>query len=75
MDATAEQKQKEVKILYTNWKGVREWRVIIPQGQMTFMKTVWHPEEQWCLLAFCTDRKEDRVFVMKDIEKWEPLVC
>ena len=35
---------KQVKILYTNWKGVTSYRNIIPKS-IEFKSTDWHKEE------------------------------
>ncbi len=62
--------KQQVTIVYTNWKGEKSKRHIIPK-KIYFGSTSWHPEEQWLLLAFDIDKQEDRNFAIKDIEKWE----
>lgn len=61
---------KEVKILYTNWRGETAVRKIIPK-EIVFASTEWHPEEQWLLVAFDVDKQADRSFAIKDIKTWE----
>ncbi len=62
-------KEKQVKILYTNWKGVTSYRNIIPLN-VEFKSTEWHKEEQWILNAFDVDKQADRGFALKDIKEW-----
>lgn len=62
-------KLKEVKILYTNWKGETAIRRILPK-ELNFISTKWHKEVQWCLLALDLDKNEERTFACKDIKAW-----
>lgn len=62
---------KEVTILYTNWRGEKSLRTIIPE-KIYFGSTEWHPEEQWLLRALDIDKQESRDFAFKDIESWSP---
>ena len=62
-------KEKQVKILYTNWKGVTSYRNIIPLN-VEFKSTEWHTEEQWILNAFDVDKQANRGFAIKDIKEW-----
>lgn len=61
---------KPLTINYTNWQGKTEERVISPQ-HIEFIKTVWHPVETWCVLAWCHHRQADRVFCILDIHTAE----
>ena len=61
--------QKEVKILYTNWKGETSIRKILPK-EIIFGSNQWHKEEQWLLVAYDIDKKSDRTFALKDIKSW-----
>lgn len=61
---------KEIKILYTNYRGETSERNIIPK-EIIFSATEWHPEEQWLLVADDLDKKAERSFAMKDIKKWD----
>ena len=60
------EKKKQVKILYTNWKGKTSYRNIIPKS-IEFKSTEWHKEEQWILNAFDINKNTDRGFALK---KW-----
>lgn len=60
---------KEVKIVYTNYRGETSERVIVPK-ELFWGKNEWHPEEQWLLLAFDVGKSADRTFAVKDIKKW-----
>ena len=68
MDESFE-KEQQVKILYTNWKGVTAYRNIIPKS-IEFKSTEWHKEKQWILNAFDIDKQADRGFALKDIKEW-----
>lgn len=59
--------QKSIKILYTNWKGETAIRQIVPI-RLEYLATEWHPEEQWCLIAFDLDKQAERNFACKDIK-------
>jgi len=61
---------KSVIIVYTNWRGVMAVRRIVPL-RMEFENSEWHPETQWVLYALDLDKREERVFAMKDIESWD----
>lgn len=58
---------KEVTIDYTNHKGIREERRIIPIS-IHFEENNYHKGAQWFLRATAVDRNnESRMFAMKDI--------
>ena len=59
-----------VRILYTNYKGETSWRNIYP-GHIWWAKTPHHPQGGYLLTAFDLDKKADRDFALKDIQKWE----
>ena len=54
-----------VALTYTNWRGETSVRTIIPRG-VWFGSTEWHPEPQWMLQAFDTEKGADRDFALKD---------
>jgi predicted DNA-binding transcriptional regulator YafY len=60
-----------VTIDYTNWRGQRRKRRVIP-GQIMLGNTQWHPEWQWLLSAFDLEDQMTKQFAMKDIHGWEP---
>lgn len=63
--------EKIVIIDYTNWRGQRAPRRIVPLG-IVYGTTKWHPEPQWLLNAWDVVKKTERTFAMKDIHMWEP---
>ncbi len=63
-------KNKVVTIEYTNYRGERGEREIIPQ-KIWFGATDWHPEEQWLLDAHDVAKDALRNFAMKDIHAWK----
>ena len=60
---------KEVRVVYTNWRGETAERVIQPI-EIYWGKTEWHPEEQWLLKVWDVDRAAERCYAMKDIKEW-----
>ncbi|MEK6894438.1 MAG: WYL domain-containing protein [Nanoarchaeota archaeon] len=60
---------KEVKIIYTNYKGETAERTIIPK-EIVFESNEFHKEEQWILVAFDVDKQAERRFAIKDIKSW-----
>ena len=58
---------KPLGFMYTNWKGKRGFREVIPQ-RIYFGSTEWHKEEQWLMVAYDLDKKAERTFAMKDME-------
>lgn len=58
---------KHVVIIdYTNWRGERAERKVIP-GRFVYEATEWHPEEQWILYAFDVERNNERGFALLNI--------
>lgn len=55
-----------LRILYTNWKGVKRWRRIVPDKLM--LSSTQHPDKT-CLRAFDLDKNEYRSFVMENIHQ------
>ncbi len=62
-------KDKIVKILYTNWKDETRTRKILPIN-IEFKSTDWHKEEQWILNAIDIEKGAERGFALKDIKSW-----
>lgn len=67
-DSSVDQKQL-VEIDYTNWKGERQRRKILPLN-IYFGSTSYHPEPQWLLSAVDVEKKETRTFAMRAIHFW-----
>ena len=61
--------KQQIKILYTNYRGETAVRTIIPK-EIQFVSTRWHPEEQWCLIAYDVGKDAERTFACKDIQDW-----
>lgn len=62
-----------ITVDYTNYRGERSVRQVVPNGLPFFASTKWHPEPQWLLpvLDVTTDsqgipRNQQRDFAMKD---------
>ena len=51
---------------YTNWRGVRAVRRIIPVG-VWFGSSRWHPEDQFFMSAWDVDKGEMRDFAIRDM--------
>lgn len=63
---------QEVLIDYTNWRGERRWRRVVPQ-RIEFENSEWHHETQWIMHAVEVDLAAQREFAMKDIHAWKPV--
>lgn len=59
----------EVVIDYTNWRGERAERKVLPVS-IRFGRSRWHDEPQWLLLAYDRDRAQEREFAMAQIHSW-----
>ncbi len=64
-----EEIEKQVKILYTNYRGETSLRTIVPM-KIWFGSTDWHPTPQWLLDAQDIQKEAERSFAMKDIKAW-----
>jgi predicted DNA-binding transcriptional regulator YafY len=60
---------KVVTIFYTNWRGEKDYRKIVPQS-IWFGTTQWHSEPGWLLTALDVDKNAVRHFSMRDIHGW-----
>lgn len=54
---------RSVVIDYTNWRGERSERVIMPI-RVEFTATKWHPEAQWLVEAHCGESGTVKSFAM-----------
>ena len=59
-----------VKIDYTNWKGERSFRYIVPV-KCFFGSNEWHTAPQWLLEATDVEKNALRTFAIKDIHSFE----
>lgn len=62
--------QKQVSIVYTNYKGVTGERKIVPI-EILYGHTDWHKEDQWLLRAWDVSKQAERTFAVKDIKSWK----
>ena len=62
-----------VRIDYTNYRGERAWRWVLPK-RIEFGWNEWHQEPQWLLTALDLDKDAEREFAMKDIHAWMPRI-
>lgn len=69
--ATVAEPHKVVEIDYTNWRGERGLRRIVP-CRLIFENNEWHTETQWMIEAIDLDRCEPRVFALSNIHSWKP---
>lgn len=58
-----------VTIDYTNWRGERSKRRIVP-WKMMWGSNEWYPEYQWLLRAYDVEKKETREFAMTGVHSW-----
>jgi hypothetical protein len=62
--------EKEVVIVYKNWRGVIGMRLIKPIT-IWYGKSEYHEEEQYFLKALDVDKNLERDFAMRDIDYWD----
>ena len=63
---------RRVIVDYTNWRGERGERTILPiAGTMRLSSHQWHPEPQWLFDAFDIAKDEERVFALAGIHSWK----
>lgn len=65
------EREKKVKVVYRNWKGVTSERTIIP-GKVFFGSNEYHSEPQWLLECLDVEKAAGRTFAMADIQSWRP---
>lgn len=61
--------QHEVAIDYTNWRGERRIRRIMPLS-ISWGSTQFHPKPQWLLRARDLEDDGIKMFAMCDIHEW-----
>jgi predicted DNA-binding transcriptional regulator YafY len=64
-----EQQARQVRIDYTNWRGVRTVRRIEPRG-IWFGTSRFHVGEQWFLSALDVEKQEVRDFALTSLHAW-----
>lgn len=55
-----------LRFKYKNHRGFVSFRTVIPKS-IRWGSTEWHPEKQWIMRAWCTEKKAMRDFAMKDM--------
>jgi predicted DNA-binding transcriptional regulator YafY len=60
---------KVVSIDYTNHRGERHLRLILPL-RIVFESSEFHPVAQWILYADDLQKNEERGFALKDVHSW-----
>lgn len=63
-------KDRIVLIDYTNWRGERSTRKVVPQ-QIFFGSNEWHKDPCWLMEALDVDKDEFRCFSLHTIHSWE----
>lgn len=58
---------RSIAIKYTNYKGETKLRHVCPL-ELTFARTVYHPEKQWLLSVYDLDKNAYRDFALKDCD-------
>lgn len=64
--------ERTVRIDYTNWRGERRKRDVLPMS-IYWGSTSYHPKNQWLLRAIDLESssKSLKVFALNDIHSWE----
>jgi len=62
-------RQKAIRIVYTNYRGETSLREVVPQ-RVWFGATEWHPDEQWLLDAMDVAKGAPRSFALRDIQSY-----
>jgi predicted DNA-binding transcriptional regulator YafY len=57
---------RAVQLDYTNWKGERRWRRVLPQS-LWYGTTSYHPTPQWFIRAVDLEKNAVRDFAVKDL--------
>ena len=70
-NAVAADDPSAVVIDYTNFRGERSERRILPD-RVWFGIAEWHPRAQWILDAWDLEKGALRSFTMADIHSWRP---
>jgi hypothetical protein len=63
---------KKVRIDYTNYRGERAVREVVPHS-IWHGTTDHHPKAQWLMTAWDVDKRALRTFALCDVHAWEDL--
>jgi hypothetical protein len=63
-----------IRVLYTNWKGETEVRLLFPEGIVLTDNPPYHTQKEWMLQAFDMDnpKKGSRLYPLSRIEEYAP---
>lgn len=61
---------KHLQIDYTNWRGERSQRKVVPTA-IVWASNEWHKEPQWLMVAYDVEKKATRQFAMNCIHSME----
>lgn len=61
-----------VIIDYTNYRGERSLRRILPGSKFGWGSNEYHPEPQWLMTGYDLEKKAWRIFALRDIHSWTP---
>lgn len=62
----------QVNIDYTNWRGKRRTRTIVPV-EINFNWNQYHAERQWLLTAIDVEDGIRKTFAIQNIHRWSPV--
>lgn len=63
--------RKQVWIDYTNHRGKRAWRRVMPTpAALSFENSEWHPKTQWVMEAVDLEKNVLRSFALASIHEW-----
>lgn len=64
--------QKQVAVVYTNWKGETKERHIVPK-RVYWGHTEWHKEDQFLLECYDVDKEAVRTYAVNCIKEVKEL--
>ncbi|MBD3280807.1 hypothetical protein GF389_04770 [Candidatus Dojkabacteria bacterium] len=62
-------KEKVVKLLYKNYKGVTKLRTVQPI-EIWYGSTEYHKGAQWLMKVYDLDKEDYRDYALNDIKEW-----
>lgn len=65
-------KYNHIEFDYINWKGIAGHRKVKVLG-FSYESNEYHPEKQWLLKAYDLEKKEKRIFAIKDMSNVEKM--
>lgn len=72
MPPLTEEVRRAVRVVYTNWRGETQERVIVPEpNTFRFCSTEHHPIRQWVFDAWDVGKQAVRTFAMSGISSWK----